>query len=113
MKLVNHTPHAITLIKEDGGQIVIPPSGTVARVETTQRRLPSIEVEGEHFPVSNNAHGEITGLPDIQEGQLVIVSSMVLDKNHTRYDLIAPDTGNDSVVRDTNGRIIGVRGFIA
>ena len=34
---------------------------------------------------------------------------MVLDANPDRNDLVCPDTGPDSVVRDKEGRILGVR----
>lgn len=60
------------------------------------------------IPISlyNVTYGEVTGLPEPEDGVLYIVSMMVLEACR-REDLIAPV----DMVRDNTGRIIGCRGF--
>jgi hypothetical protein len=90
MKLVNLTPHPITLRKADGTDLVIPVSISCARVEQTpgallpgywsrhERSGPS----GEDGPVpvfSRSRYGDIIGLPEkVEPGDTLIVSSLVL-----------------------------------
>ncbi|MCP3966695.1 MAG: hypothetical protein GY718_10145 [Lentisphaerae bacterium] len=63
-------------------------------------------------PVVLKGYGEIEGLPEPNDSTYLIVSILVLQagRDH-RPDLLAPDTGPDSVVRDEKGNILGVRRF--
>ena len=104
-RIVNLTPHAIT-IKTERATHTIPPSGTIARVETRER------VTGKVFgvPVVTRELGEVTGLPDTQDGTVYLVSSMVVDavkKACGRIDVFAPDTG-PTAIRDEAGHIVAV-----
>ena len=102
MKLVNLTPHPVRLIRADGSELVIPPSGTVPRlrevVEDTGMRIDGI-------PVVRKGFGEIENLPEPQEGVFYIVSALVAQAARDRDDLLIPD----DLVRDEEGKIIGAR----
>ena len=56
-------------------------------------------------------YDNIAGLPEPEEDVYLIVSFMAMDagKKIGRTDLLCPDTGPDSVIRDESGRIIGVK----
>ena len=108
MKLVNLTPHALTLRTPEGIDITLPPSGTVARVGTTPGALR--EVAG--IPVSvaeATSYGEVQGLPEPAEGTIYIVSGLVLGRAFGRADVFGPGTGpQDGAIRDDAGRVIAV-----
>ena len=105
---VNLTPHPVTIFDQDGNIVLaVEPSGTVARLTETVRPDGGI---GEASAVSV-ALGEISGLPEPQEGITYIVSMPTLmgmrAAGNTRSDVRYPF----DQVRDGNGRIIGCRGL--
>lgn len=104
MKLVNLTPHELTIHTSDG-VIRLAPSGTVARVTTT--KVP-IRKHGE-VQLFRTQYGEVTDLPKEQDGVLHIVSLMVLQHPTMgdRADLAAPG----ELIRDSDGRPIGCKGL--
>ena len=130
--MLNLTPHTIRIYaRTPYGEpdlktfVDIPPSGTVARVET-------IEEDAGVLPTNNAAHdgsmtalggtywntlvvtrrfGEVIGLPEDTKED-VLVSSMVLGAVPGRPNTFAPDTG-PTAVRDDQGRISGVTRLVA
>jgi len=99
-QFVNLTPHAINL--NDGR--VFPPSGVVARVSST------------HTPFDENGvasltFGEVQGLPEPQDGVLLIVSALVASAAK-RPDVVSPASGHPEVVRNEKGHIVSVPGFV-
>jgi len=112
VEIINLTPHEITIISEGGEEIMrIPPSGTVARVSVKSEVVG--EVNG--VPIRKTVYGDIVGLPEPRENTFYVVSTLVLiaarEKGICRRDLIAPDTNPDSVIRDHQGRVVGVKYF--
>jgi len=106
MRLVNLTPHEIRVVKDDC-EVIIPPSGGVARVKTEQVEVGSID----GIPVVKTEFGEVEGLPDPEPNTIYIVSSIVAQAvAGEREDVVAPDTG-PTAIRDENGRIVAVRRF--
>jgi hypothetical protein len=107
-KIINLTPHAIKIADEAGNIIrEIPPSGTVARVSTTE--APAGEIDG--IPAVETQFGEVEGLPEPQEDTVFLVSSLVRSAiPESRTDVLVPDTG-PTAVRDEAGRILAVRRF--
>jgi hypothetical protein len=97
---VNLTPHAINL--NDGR--VFPPSGVVARV--TARHSP-FDGDG----VATLAFGDVVGLPDKQDGVLLITSALVAQAAK-RDDVISPASGHPDCVRNDKGHIMSVPGFV-
>ena len=104
MKLVNLTPHSVTLIGNER-TLTVPPSGTVARCATDRRVVDTIVVDGVVIPVTATTMGDIEGLPPAEPGTLLIVSRVVAEAARERTDLVIPD----DTVRDEQGRIIGCR----
>jgi len=112
VKLVNLTPHNITIVDENCKPIaIIPRSGVVARVSQIRNPLYNLILDnGVEIPVVENTYGEVQGLPDPDEDTYYIVSVIVANAvKGKRYDVLYPDTGPGSVCRDENGRIVGVR----
>ncbi|WP_347246160.1 hypothetical protein [Thermogutta sp.] len=109
MKLINLTPHAIC-VRSGDQEVVIPPSGQIARVKVDYRPHEIIVVDGLSIPVSLELKAEVEGLPDPQPNTRYIVSRVVLDACLERTDLMVPDTSR--AIRDEKGNIVAVPGFI-
>ena len=114
-RLVNLTPHPINVYLYGTDPLVIPPSGAVARV--TQDYAPVGDLDlggGVVVPLVATLYGAIQGLPDPQDDTFYIVSALVAQAAWAqgRKDVLAPDTGAGAV-RDSDGKIIGVRRLLA
>lgn len=99
--LVNLTPHNIN-IKINGGEVVLPASGKVARVAVIREQIGTVA----GIPVYKSFMGELIGLPDPVEGTGYIVSLLVKTSLH-RKDLFSPG----ELVRDDKGVVIGCNGL--
>ena len=118
-RLVNLTPHAITVSTEEV-TMTFPPNGDAARVDTKNTVEDPIMVEqfaglGISVPLSTVTTHGVIGLPEPEENVLYIVSAMVAQSCLHRTDVIAPDTG-PTAIRYTEGPMKGqieaVRGFV-
>jgi hypothetical protein len=105
MRLVNLTPHEITIVQDLGDPVRVPPSGTVARCQEQRAVVAHLKVEGGVVPVTHTIFGEVQGLPEPEPSTWFVVSRVVQEACPNRKDLLIPD---DSV-RDQDGRIIGCR----
>lgn len=106
MKVINLTPHAVTLVAQDGTpSLVIPASGQIARVSCETVVAGHIEVEGVSIPITHNVYGEVQNLPPQTPGTIYVVSSLVANCVPYRADVLIP---NESV-RDSGGFIIGCK----
>ena len=97
----NFTPHPINIIGIDGEEIAtFQPEGLVRLQAVT-------ETAGNHagIPLSRTVFGKPEGLPEAEEGTLLIVSQIVKSALPDRLDLVVPA----EVVRDKAGRIVGCR----
>lgn len=106
MKIVNLTPHAITIIGEIEN-LVIEPSGIVTRIVATTKTVGNLITENQgsfEIPVTVTKYSEVENLPEPVNGTIYIVSAMVANAVK-RHDLYIP---NESV-RDDLGRIIGCK----
>lgn len=101
---VNCTSHPVTIVLEEEGKILtIMPSGTEVRCTTEVKEIaPGFKA---------TTYGEVENLPEIVEGKLLIVSALVRNRSD-REDLIGPDTSPSGKVVDSEGVLIGVKGFI-
>lgn len=134
VKLVNLTPHAITVVIKHNYKpenLVIPPSGAVARVSTVSGKaedpiftlqLPHPTRPETHVNVTrariaiapHPTYGEVEGLPVPAPNTLYIVSGMVLAHCAGRTDVFGPGTGpNDDPIRNDAGHIVAVTRLIA
>ena len=98
----NFTPHSIVL--NDGTTYV---SEGLARVQAS---FSDFDENG----VCQQVFGAVTGLPETEEGVLLIVSAMVLSAAQAqgRRDVVAPATGHPLCVRNEAGHIVSVPGFV-
>lgn len=104
MTIINLTPHQLNVKTSLWGELIIPPSGMVARCkeerELVDNGLP-IKTTRAHF-------GDVEGLPEPTKDILYVVSAIVLTAlGGARPDVVAPGKG----IRDEAGRIIGCDGF--
>lgn len=106
MKIINCTPHPVVVVGEKGKN-VFEPSGDIPRLETNTQKAGWID----NIPVVRNTLGEVVGLPEPVDGVVYIVPFLVCQACPDRTDLVAPDTTPESVVRDSDGRIVGVKRF--
>ena len=107
MKLINLTPHAIT-IPTDMGNYEIQPSGEVARMEQHYNPHLLITTDDVHrISIETVRQGAIVGLPEPQPSTFYIVSSVVAQQANRR-DVVSPGR----LLRDDNGNVIGCEGLL-
>ena len=107
MKLINLTPHAIT-IAMDIGKYEIQPSGEVARIE--RHNNPHLLIttdEGHRIRVETVRFGAIVGLPEPQTSTFYIVSPVVAH-HANRRDVVYPSgiLYVDDNVRECEGLLV-------
>lgn len=106
MKIMNLTPHALTIISGENNmqKLVVEPSGIVARVAAHTENIGNITTDdGFTIPLTTTVFGQVEGLPAPEEGVVYVVSSLVAGRVPDRKDVFIP---NESI-RDDKGRIIG------
>lgn len=112
---INLTPHALrlrtntanTAAKDDPTDIVVEPSGEMARVAMTpggaEGNLNGVALYGA------TKFGQVEGLPAPQDGTIYIVSALVGAQIAGRDDVVQPGTGpKDGTVRTDGGHIFAV-----
>ena len=104
--LVNLTPHPINILTREGGEYVIEPSGSVARVQEVVLKTVSCKLpNGEHVAGRKVSTGQVVNLPEADDENIFIVSRPVALAVLGRQDIMVPD----DFVRDEGGRILGCR----
>lgn len=109
-KLVNLTPHPITILL-NGGQdkIILPPSPNAARIGSDTGSLPPLVVEdGYHVPLTVHKNLHISNLPDPENG-VIYVAPLIVAQAAKRADVMSPDR----LIRDANGQPMGCYGLVA
>lgn len=114
---VNLTPHAITLVGPQGWKFTVPPSGTVARIDS----LPGEKIrvlgclgfdEGVQL-CGPTTFGAPVGLPEPQKGVTYIVSALFAGRVGDRNDVYYPGTGpKDGAIRNEKGQVEAVTRLI-
>lgn len=105
MTIINLTPHKLNIQDLTGDFIVVPPSGTVARVAVS---LEETEVLDPGLQVYKATYGKVENLPEPAEGVALVVSGMVAAAA-PRPDVFSPG----DLIRDSDGKPIGCRGLKA
>lgn len=102
MKIINCTPHTINFVN-DAGEVIrtIDPSGILPRVSSSINLVGDID----GIPDEETVYGEVTDLPEKQDGVILIVSAMVASRLPYRDDLRVPGRQ----VRNDRGQVIGCR----
>jgi len=107
-KIVNLTPHAITIVGPSGPTMTIPPSGVVARVATTPSPAGEVAAVEGVVALHRVAFGEVQGLPGEEAETIFVVSALVRAAVPHRGDVASPG----DLVRGEDGQPIGCRGLI-
>ena len=107
IKLLNYTPHTITMIGSLNEIVLELPSKGVARCKSTRYAVGQIN----GIPMNRTVFGNIEGLPNPKDDTYIIVSRIVAEAaaeaENPRNDLIIVD----DTVRGADGQIIGARAF--
>ncbi|MCL7384449.1 MAG: hypothetical protein LZ174_09200 [Thaumarchaeota archaeon] len=116
VRIINLTPHELNIYDSEGKIILsIPPKDTpIPRVSIKSEVVGTIEaVEGVRIPVRRVVYGDVENIPPEREGTIYVVSTLVTlalrERGIMRRDLLSPDTNMDSVIRDSSGRVLGVK----
>jgi hypothetical protein len=111
VKLVNLTPHTITVFLASGVQHTIRPRPVSARCAVQRVFVDEVFVnEGGatwSVPIYRAELGAVEGLPAPVYGVRYIVSRAVAEAARDREDLLVPD----DLVRDAQGTVVGCRKF--
>lgn len=110
--IINLTPHSIVIRLSDDSESIYTRTvemSDVPRVVFDHTEGPAIEGAPS---VIRGAVPRVVGLPDPRPGVLYAVSTMVFDALPERLDLIVPDSGPGSVIRDTCGQIVACRRWV-
>lgn len=102
MTIMNCTPHTVNFVN-DAGEVIrsIEPSGILPRVSSSINLVGDID----GIPDEETVYGEVTDLPEKQDGVILIVSAMVASRLPYRDDLRVPGRQ----VRNDRGQVIGCR----
>lgn len=104
---INLTRHHINVVKDDHSVESIPPSGMVARVESWQTEVDTIN----GIDLVKTEFGTVINVPQPKPATVYITSSLVAKALSNRTDIVAPNTHPESVITDHMGRKVAVRGF--
>ena len=102
MTIMNCTPHTVNFVN-DAGEVIrsIEPSGILPRVSSSINLVGDID----GIPDEETVYGEVTDLPEKQDGVILIVSAMVASRLPYRDDLRVPGRQ----VRNDRGQVIGCK----
>ena len=106
MKLINLTPHTLTL-HGVGGAITVAPSGAIARLAVTRVELTPVLVDGVVLPVNRPTIGAVSGLPPESDGGVLYIVSAMVAEAVRRRDVASPG----ELVRDGAGVVTGAKGL--
>ena len=102
--LRNFTPHELVIFDDHNNEVLRLPSEGQIRVSEFVKDAGKIN----GIPVVIKFYGTAK-LPKSADGEYLVVSKIVLDAMPDNDRLLAPDIGYNSVVRDKDGKILGVR----
>ena len=103
--LCNCTPHAISIVRQDGTVLTLAPSGICPRVTTTRIVVGSVD----GIDVHRTVLGAVTDLPDEEEFRMMVVSAIVAQACPGRGDLLSPG----ELIRGPDGQPTGCQGLTA
>lgn len=102
--IINLTPHSINLVQEGKVVSTIEPSGVVARCSQQDVRVGSLA----GVPLYSTSYGEVSGLPEKEDGVCYVVSLLVAQNVPSSRDDVLITV---KAVRDAQGRIVGCEGL--
>ncbi len=103
VRIINLTPHPVTVDPGGSNPVTFPPTGVVARVREVLRGRHCLTVTDGRIPLQWISYGdEVDGLAAPRDGVFYLVSRVTAAAIH-RADLVFPQ----DEVRDNSGQIIG------
>jgi len=105
VRLINLTPHAVTLWREQDPALTIPPDGRFARLDEEWVPGCPLLVGDVEVPIAAVTYRGVEDLPEPQAGVAFVVSRVLAAAVPDRRDLYFPA----DEVRDASGRVIGCR----
>jgi hypothetical protein len=85
----------------------------IPKVLVRSKVVEKIDVDGVGIPIRRIQYGDVENLPKREEGTVYAVLTFVTlalrEKGIEGEDLLWPDTNVDSAVRDSSGRVVGVK----
>jgi len=115
-RVLNMTPHQITIQTGDGRRIDIPPAGKIFRLAEEDQLAGTVSLDGVEVEVVKRTF-EVTNCEELLDSDAVVIVSlpalMALRQAgiQVRAIVVAPDTGA-TAIRDERGQIVAVRRFI-
>lgn len=101
-KIINLTPHKVTIVNNDNTIKAEFESQGIARCYQQTTIVGNIN----GINITSTVFGDVTDLPDEKPNTFFIVSRLVLNAcKDTRSDLLVPN----ELIRDANGNIIGCK----
>lgn len=108
-EVLNVTPHTVGFFDEEATPLLEVPSTGLARVSAQTSVVGYLRINGTLIPQTHTQYGEVEGLPEPQEGTIIVVSGMIVSalaqQGIRRADLFVPGMQ----LRDEAGRVIGCR----
>ena len=104
MRIRNLTPHPVTLILEGGETVELPSEGAV-RVKMEQEKIDEISLPQGSLPILRERPTVVEGLPEPEEGVLLLVSRVAAAAISNREDIVVPA----EYVREDSGLIVGIK----
>ena len=105
-KIINMTPHEISLFKGENDQILFPSMGTI-RLSSTIEMVEPISTKDGEIPMTKTVFGKAENLPVYKEDTYYIVSAILCQAYPHRKDFIM----TNQTIRDENGVIVGCKSF--
>lgn len=103
MKFVNLTLHNLTLIFDNGDEMVLPASGEVARVTFSTQQVDKLDGIPVYATIYNP---EVVGLPEPEDDTIYVVSSLAA-QTAKRPDVLAPT----KLIRNDEGQVVAAEGL--
>lgn len=106
-RLVNLTPHDVTVLTPDGDELLLRSAGVI-RSGTSVVKVATLHYQGQVFDITVQGSTGVGGMPPPQPGTYYIVSRQVAEAlKGQRTDIFYPGP----LVKDTNGKVVGCRGL--
>lgn len=98
----NCTPHEISIYSASA-VVKFPPCGIVPRCEQHEELIGEID----NIKITKQFFGDVTDLPEQEDGVYLIVSRLVATACPNRSDLLVPGP----LIRDGEGKVVGCNGL--
>lgn len=114
VKIVNLTPHPVTLTSSDES-VELPPCKNPARLQTEREPIATLDTQlspdGERIsiPVVRESSNGVEHLPPEDPNTILLVSRLIMDAHPNRLDLMCPT----DLERDSYGQITGAKALVS